>query len=143
MAPFYSEFVAEARSRYPALVSSLDRAVAKAGAEPDLESLLSVLNNASNLQAGLPEDLLDEGIRAWAAEAETLRSHLLSYIVERCESFDRSRAAEACAPLVGGLGDSGTAIFSTNYDRGIERGPLGGWRSVIPTSRYASRRAWP
>jgi hypothetical protein len=120
MAPFYSDFVAEARNRYPTLVTSLDRAIGKAGAEPDLENLLSVLNAASNVEEGLPEDLLNDGIRNWAAEAETLRSHLLSYIVGRCESFHRSRAAEACAPLARGLGGSGAAIFSTNYDRVIE-----------------------
>jgi HEAT repeats/SIR2-like domain len=120
MGPFYSDFVTEASNRYPTLNTSLKRAIGKAGPEPDLEKLLSVLNAASEVEEGLPGDLLNDNIRNWAAEAETLRSHLLSYIVERCESFDRDKAAELCAPLVRGLGGSSAAIFSTNYDRVIE-----------------------
>lgn len=120
MGPFYSDFVEEAKSRYPTLTTSLDRAINKAGSEPDLENLLSVLNAASEVGAGLPEDLLNDAIRDWATGAGTLRGHLLSYIVERCESFDRARAVEACAPFAQGLGGSGAAIFSTNYDRVIE-----------------------
>ena len=120
MGPFYSDFIAEAQVRYPHLASSLSRAIRKAGDEPDLESLLSVLNAALGLESGLPKELLSDDILGWVSDAGTLRSHLLSYIVERCENFDRTRAAEVCAPLLLGLGASRAAIFSTNYDRVIE-----------------------
>ncbi len=120
MSPFYSDFVAEAQVRYPSLSSSLSRAIRKAGDEPDLESLLSVLNAALGVESGLPEGLISDEILGWVSDAGTLRSHLLSYIVERCESFDRARAAEVCAPLLRGLDGSRAAIFSTNYDRVVE-----------------------
>lgn len=107
MGPFYSDFVAEAQVRYPSLTPSLSRAIRGAGDEPDLESLLSVLNAALGVESGLPEELLSDDILGWVSDAGTLRSHLLSYIVERCENFDRTRAAEVCAPLVLGLDGSG------------------------------------
>lgn len=120
MAPFYSDFISEARGRYPSLGASLERAISKIEAQPDLESLLSVLNAASEVQSGVPQEFLTEEIRGWAFDAVALRSHLLSYIVERCENFDRAMAAKQCAPLLKGVAERGAVVFSTNYDRVIE-----------------------
>ncbi len=120
MGPFYSDFVTEVRSRYPSFISVLDRAVDKIDTDADLESLLSVLNAASEVESGLPDDLVNDDIHKWVSDAKVLRSHLLSYIVERCENFDRTEAAKVCSPLLQGLADSGILIFSTNYDRVIE-----------------------
>lgn len=120
MGPFYSDFVSEVKSRYPSLVPSLDRSIDKIATNPDLESLLSVLNTASEVKSGLPEDFISGGIDKWVSDAEALRSHLLSYIVERCESFDRAKAAKVCSPLMRGLASSGILIFTTNYDRVVE-----------------------
>lgn len=120
MRPFFSDFVAEAKIRYPSLISALDNALHKIEEEPDLESLLSVLNGASDSVSGLPEDLVTDEIRRWASEAVTLRSYLLSYIVERCEAFDRQKALQQCSPLLEGLAATGATIFSTNYDRVVE-----------------------
>ena len=120
MGPFYSDFVAEAKIRYPSLESALDRAIDKIESEADLESLLSVLNAAVGVTSGLPDALINDEIRGWVSDAKAIRSHLLSYIIERCENFDRAKAAAVCSPLLQGLADSGTLIFSTNYDRVIE-----------------------
>lgn len=120
MRPFFSDFVVEAKIRYPSLRPTLDKALDKIEEEPDLESLLSVLNGASDSVSGLPEELVTDEIRQWSTEAITLRSYLLSYIVERCETFDRQKAIEQCSPLFAGLATTGAIIFSTNYDRVIE-----------------------
>jgi HEAT repeats/SIR2-like domain len=120
MRPFFSDFVAEAKIRYPSLIPTLDKALDKIEEEPDLESLLSVLNGASDSIPGLPEELVTDEIRRWASEAVALRSYLLSYIVERCEAFDRQKALRQCSPLLGGLVTTGVTIFSTNYDRVVE-----------------------
>ncbi len=120
MRPFFSDFVAEAKIRYPSLIPTLDKALDKIEKEPDLESLLSVLNGASDSISGLPEELVTDEIRRWASEAVTLRSYLLSYIVERCEAFDRQKAFQQCSPLLKGLATTGVTVFSTNYDRVVE-----------------------
>lgn len=120
MRPFFSDFVAEVKIRYPSLVPALDKAMYKIDENPDLESLLSVLNGASDSVSGLPEELVTDEIQRWASEAITLRSYLLSYIVERCEAFDRQKAIEQCSPLLAGLATTGAIIFSTNYDRVVE-----------------------
>lgn len=120
MRPFFSDFVAEAKIRYPSLSPTLDKALDKIEEEPDLESLLSVLNSASDSISGLPEELVTDEIQRWASEARTLRSYLLSYIVERCEAFDRQKALQQCSPLLKGLVTTEVTIFSTNYDRVVE-----------------------
>lgn len=120
MRPFFSDFVAEAKIRYPSLIPALDKALDKIEEEPDLESLLSVLNGASDSVSGLPDELVTDEIRRWASETITLRSYLLSYIVERCEAFDRQKALQQCSPLLEGLATIGVTIFSTNYDRVVE-----------------------
>lgn len=120
MGPFYSDFITEVKSRYPSLLPAVDRAIDKIETSPDLESLLSVLNTASEVESGLPDDFINEEIHKWVSDAEALRSHLLSYIIERCESFDRAMAAKVCLPLMQGLANSEILIFSTNYDRVIE-----------------------
>lgn len=120
MGPFYSDFVAEAKVRYPSLVSALEEAVGMIDGRPDLESLLSVLNAASGAVVGLRADLVGEEIRRWVSEAGRLRSYLLSYIVERCENFDREKAIEQCSPLLADLAARKAVVFSTNYDRVVE-----------------------
>ena len=79
-----------------------------------------MLNSASEVESGLPNDLISDKVRGWVSDAVALRSYLLSYIVERCENFDRDIAAKVCSPLFQGLADTGMLIFSTNYDRVIE-----------------------
>jgi hypothetical protein len=82
MGPFYSDFITEVKSRYPSVVPTLDRAIDKIENSRDLESLLSVLNTASEVESGLPDDFINNEIYKWVSDAEALRSHLLSYIVE-------------------------------------------------------------
>jgi HEAT repeats len=121
MLPFYEDFVAFARQRYPNLRATLEEVLAGLPTGPDIEALLSALNDAERAGVGVPPDVAsDSRLTEWVGQARAIRAHLLAYIVERCELFDRDRAVDSAGPLVDALSQSGGAVFTTNYDRIVE-----------------------
>ena len=82
---------------------------------------------------GGPERLLDSGppgvdapraYREWQEHSRYLKAHLISYIIERCERFERGLAVEVLAPAIGRVQEHANLerahFFTTNYDRVIE-----------------------
>jgi hypothetical protein len=120
MKPFYDKFIDFARRQYENLVPTLDDLTSDLGNDADLESLLSKLNAAVTVDAGLPSSFDRGELEEWIKLARTLRSHLLSYIVEICEQFDREKAVLLCGNLMRGASETGVTIFTTNYDRVVE-----------------------
>lgn len=115
MAPFFRDFVDFAKRRYPNLYDTLEKIVSDLGAEPDLEALLSKLNAIVEIKQALPSDFDETQLEEWMSDALSLRSHLLAFIIERCENFDRGEAERLCTPFFKQL--SPCSIFTTNYDR--------------------------
>lgn len=120
MRPFLDDFVALARRRYPDLIDLLAQLLERVGKDADLEGLLSQLGRAADVQGVLPAELDSTAIEQWSRDAHSLRAHLLAFIVERCEQFDRERTVELIGPLLRGIDELKGALLSTNYDRVIE-----------------------
>jgi hypothetical protein len=120
MKPLYDGFLRHSRSAYPGLAEFLERATAKLDDTADIESLLSVLGTISSSDAILPQGVDEAVLSAWAKDGRTLRSHLLSYVVEQCETFEREAAKELCGPFLTRVRDRNGTILTTNYDRVIE-----------------------
>lgn len=121
MLPFYEDFISFARQRYPNLRPTFDEIVAGLPTGPDIEALLSALNDAERAGLAVPRDVAsDARLTSWVDDAHAIRAHLLAYIVERCELFDRSQAADLAGPLLADLSGRGASIFTTNYDRIVE-----------------------
>ncbi len=125
MKPLYDGFVRFAKTKYPQLSETLDAVLEKCQSDADVEELISKLNRAAAADQGLPAHLLeDERLRKWKNDAEYLRWHLTSYIIEACENFDRQLAIECCGHFFRQLAVADAQppieIFTTNYDRVVE-----------------------
>ena len=125
MKPFLTEFRNFASRKYPNLENVLDQHFTKLENESDIESLLSSLNKAEDLGSAMPTPChMNSELSQWASNSRYIKAHLISYIIERCEQFDRERAEKEIVPLLNRLNDS-TALsdihfFTTNYDRIME-----------------------
>lgn len=125
MKPFLQSFINTAKRKYPGLFATLKYHLSKLPPESDIESLLSSLNNAERLPSSWPPHVqMTEDLVKWAQESRLLKSHLASYIIERCELFDRDRASTVIGPLLERLSTSSIVqevhLVTTNYDRIIE-----------------------
>ena len=125
MRPFLGSFKEFASRKYPTLRSALCNHVRKLEDGSDIEGLLASLSDAENLKSALPsQGHLTCELKQWAAESRSLKAHLVSYIIERCEQFNRERAQEEIGPLLNRLNHSKKLseihFFTTNYDRILE-----------------------
>ncbi len=120
MRPFFERFLDFSRRQYPNLAPAIEAMVGDLGPDADLESLLSKLNAAVEVGAGLPPGFDTSELADWIQSATALRSHLLSYIVELCEQFDRDKAVQLCSQFVRDAAETRIILFTTNYDRVIE-----------------------
>ena len=125
MSPFLGSFCDLAKHKYPQLSDTLTKHLDKLGNEPDLESLLSSLGKAERVLDGLPQDIeINEEFNSWQKQSLYLKSHLISYIIERCERFDRNLATEILSPVMTRIYTDSSIqkihLFTTNYDRIIE-----------------------
>lgn len=120
MRPFLEAFIGLAKRRYPMLTETLDLMLERAGGSADLEGLLSELGKAADVEGALPSSMSTPAIARYSKDAQSLRAHLLSFVVEMCEQFDRQRVLDVLTPLVTGLGARNAAVLTTNYDRIIE-----------------------
>lgn len=125
MRPFLTEFRNFASRKYPNLENVLNKHFAKLENESDIEDLLSSLNKAEDLVSAMPPPChMTPELSQWASDSRFLKSHLVSYIIERCEQFNRKRAEKEIAPLLNHLNNSRTLsevhFFTTNYDRIME-----------------------
>ena len=63
-------------------------------------------------------------MRRWQEDSKFLKAHLIGFIIEQCERFDRELASETLVPTLRKLHESDNLgevhIFTTNYDRVIE-----------------------
>jgi len=117
MRPFFEDFVGFSKRRYPELQATLDELLKGLGGDPDLEALLAKLNSAVEVEkAALPPSFDKSQLHGWIEDAKSIRAHLLAYIVERCEQFDRQRSEESCGSFFASVAD-GAIVFTTNYDR--------------------------
>ena len=125
MTLFLQSFEETAKRKYPELFETLQQHLSKIPKDGDLESLLSSLGSAERIRDSLPPNVpITNEQSKWELESHFLKSHLSSYIIERCERFDRDRAVTAITPLLRGLSQSSAIreahLFTTNYDRIIE-----------------------
>lgn len=125
MRPFLGSFKEFADRKYPSLRSALCNHIRKLDDGSDIEGLLASLSDAENLKSALPsQGHMTSELKQWAAESRSLKAHLVSYIIERCEQFNRQRAQEEIGPLLNRLNDSKKLseihFFTTNYDRILE-----------------------
>lgn len=125
MKPFLSSFVSFSKRRYPLLSATLSQHLCKLDDDSDIENLLSSLDMAARLTFALPEK--DEKIHDyhdWIEHSKSLKAHLVSYIIETCEQFDRASSETAISPLLRKISEcdklSVVYFFTTNYDRILE-----------------------
>ena len=125
MRPFLHSFRRMAKQKYPELNCTLQRHFSVLNDGSDLESLLSSLGRAERLlEAAPPTFDVPNDFRVWQKESRYLKSHLISYIIERCERFDRKSAKDVLSPSINKLNGCSEVgkihLFTTNYDRIIE-----------------------
>ena len=127
MRPFLHAFREMASKKYPDLYRTLERHFAGLGDDSDIEALLSRLGKAERLSEATPLDAqLPEEFAAWQEQSRFLKSHLIAFIIEQCERFDRDLVTRVLAPSLKMLFDRTDLerinIFTTNYDRIVEFG---------------------
>ena len=125
MHPFLESFRKTAKQKYPELCATLERHFRRLDEESDLEALLSSLGRAERLLDAVPPDCAPaKEYEEWQEQSRYLKSHLISYIIERCERFDASLAVEVLVPVMRRLYTSPAVanvhLFTTNYDRIVE-----------------------
>ena len=125
MRPFLTLFRRFASRKYPSLKDTLESHVKKLTDDSDIEGLLSSLSKAEELPAAMPSPgCMSAELDRWASESRSLKAHLVSYIIEQCEQFDRRSAEDAISTWLQGLsaseGISAVHFFTTNYDRILE-----------------------
>ena len=71
-----------------------------------------------------PETAVSEELKQWQENSRVLRAHLVSYIIDSCERFDRDAAARCLVPVFDKLKkntkNEDICLSTTNYDRIIE-----------------------
>ena len=127
MRPFLYAFREMASKKYPELYRTLERHFAGLGDDSDIEALLSRLGKAERLSETTPLDAqLPEEFAVWQEQSRYLKSHLIAFIIEQCERFDRDLVTRVLAPSLKMLSDREDLkivnIFTTNYDRIVEFG---------------------
>ena len=125
MMPFLRSFQSDAQKKYPDLYATLTEHLSKLADDGDIEALLTSLGSAEKLRDGLPPTMpVPDRLLKWERESRYLKAHLVSYIVEQCERFDRAHVAQVLTPLISALANNGVIrgvhLFTTNYDRVIE-----------------------
>ena len=127
MMPFLRSFQSDAEKKYPDLYGTLAEHLSKLADDGDIEALLTSLGSAEKLRDSLPPKMpVQDHLLQWERESRYLKAHLVSYIVEQCERFDRTRVARVLTPLISALAKNDAIrevhLFTTNYDRVIEHG---------------------
>ena len=125
MRPFLTSFRTFAGRKYPGLKETLENHVAKLTDTSDIEGLLSSLSSAEELPDAMPSPShMNAKLEQWAKESRSIKAHLVSYIIERCEQFDRAAAENAITTWLERLNTSSELstvhFFTTNYDRILE-----------------------
>ena len=125
MRPFLSSFREVAEQKYSDLFGTLAEHISKLPDDGDIEALLTSLNSAEKLSDGLPPGMeVTSALAKWERESSVLKAHLISYIIERCERFDRVQASQVLTPLILAFSKSQVVgdvhLFTTNYDRVVE-----------------------
>ena len=125
MKPFLTSFEKFAELKYPNLKEALDNHLQKLEAERDIEDLLSNLGKAEGLPLAMPSPSdMDASLIKWSNDSRFIKAYLVSYIIERCEQFDRERAIDEIVPFFELLDKSDkfseVHLFTTNYDRILE-----------------------
>ena len=93
--------------------------------DSDIEALLSNLGAAASKLDRWPSGVtVPDGLKEWQEESIVLRAHLVSYIIESCERFDREAVVGSLSSVFRKLKENEHIVdicFSTtNYDRIIE-----------------------
>ena len=125
MRPFLKSFRKFANRKYPSLHDTLEKHIRKLTDESDIEGLLSNLSKAEALPSAMPSpEHMDAELRHWASESRSIKAYLVSYIIEKCEQFDREKAERDITPFLKHLASSKKLsevhFFTTNYDRILE-----------------------
>ena len=125
MHPFLHSFRLLARQKYHNLYGTLGRHLEGLDDDSDIEGLLSSLGKAERLLEAIPHgEVLSETLCRWQQESRFLKSHLISYIIEQCERFDRELAKQIVSPGLTHMDRHASLdtvhIFTTNYDRVLE-----------------------
>lgn len=125
MRPFLLSFKTFAVRKYPKLEDTMSSHLKKLTDDSDIEGLLSSLNKAEELPSAMPSQChMNDSLQRWTSESRSLKAHLISYIIERCEQFDREQAEECILPWLKRLDSSNILshahLFTTNYDRVLE-----------------------
>ena len=125
MRPFLDSFRKMAKQKYPDLHDTLERHFKALEDDSDIEALLSSLGKAERLVEAMPHGAtIPEEYEVWQKKSRYLKSHLISYIIEQCERYDKDLVTQVLSPGLQELYDlaglDNIHIFTTNYDRVIE-----------------------
>ena len=125
MRPFLHAFRSTARQKYPGLYPTLERHFEQLGSDSDIEALLSSLGKAERLSEAIPADMEPaRELVEWEEGSKYLKAHLIAFIIEQCEMFNRDAVARILSPSVKMLVEhprlEEVHIFTTNYDRIVE-----------------------
>ena len=126
MTPFLDSFKTVAKLKYPHLYETLLRHFEQLEETGDLEALLSSLGKGERLlEAAPPNAQIPQEFSQWAMKSRYLKSHLIAYIIERCEHFEEEAAKSVLGPFLDRLEKSAAIdiihLFTTNYDRIVEQ----------------------
>ncbi len=125
MRPFLHAFKNTARKKYPELYPTLERHFEQLGSDSDIEALLSSLGKAERLSEAIPADMKpSRELVEWEEGSKYLKAHLIAFIIEQCEMFNRDAVTRVLSPGVKMLAEhprlEEVHIFTTNYDRIVE-----------------------
>ena len=122
MSGFYRDFTEHVARRHPhcsEFLASLD--ARHTSPKPDLETLITDLQNILSVTTGLEAlGYSESAVTSGVEMARELRGYLDAFLVDRCERFDREKAATELRPLLELSSGNALWIFSTNYDRIVE-----------------------
>ena len=119
MRELYTNFVNYVRDKRPHCYDLVCKIEA---GTPDLESLISQLNEIRSVRDGLKTlgRNNDEELALELDVADELRGYLDAYLIEVCEHFDSNTVNSLLTTFVQFCHANNAYIFSTNYDRLIE-----------------------
>ena len=125
MRPFLEAFRSTAMQKYSELGWALEKHYRELTNEGDLEDLLSSLGKAERLLEAAPPGVnIPDEFTKWQEQSRYLKAHLISYIIERCERFDRGSAQRVLGPGIETMVQRNLVndvhFFTTNYDRIVE-----------------------
>ena len=121
MKEFYNGFIEHIRQTRSHCNPLLELIETRAGKAPDLEFLISKVDEIQAIRSGMSVlGKKEPDIEDQIAIADELRGYLDAYLIETCERFSEEKVKKKLTKFVEFSHSTDAYVFSTNYDRLIE-----------------------